>query len=417
MLIRINNNIEKAIYTWLLIAIVYSMLLLSDSTTVLSILLFATWIIFSRKHFDPSSTKTWLMTLFSALYVIYIIGLAYTTNPSASISTFESKAGLLIFPLIFGTTTVVDRSLLEKITTHFLIASVISSVAGLIYGAFNYLQAGDPESLTGKNILFFPGFRPFLMGLFCLTAIIISFEKLTAASISIRTKRLLYAGIIIFSATIILLSIRMIVVCWLFVLLYYISKFSINRQYRILFITVPLLIIVVSAFTIPTVRNQWTELFDTSEKSKIILDHDSSLGKKWGGKALRIAIWRCSGDILKRHWLAGVGTGDVQDSLQQAYENRKFYFASRYNRYNAHNQYIQISLATGLAGLFILLLCIMYPLWRYRKRFSSNLYLLFLLIFAFICLSESILEANKGVIWYSFFNSIFAFGYIKSDLT
>jgi O-antigen ligase len=147
------------------------------------------------------------------------------------------------------------------------------------------------------------------------------------------------------------------------------------------------------------------------------LDQDSSLGKRWGGKALRLAIWKCSADIIKHHWLFGVGTGDVQDSLQQSYENRKFYFASRYNRYNAHNQYIQIALATGVVGLLLLLSCIIYPIWCYKKRFRGNLYLLFILIFAFICFSESILEASKGIIWYSFFNSIFAFGYLKSGVT
>jgi hypothetical protein len=46
--------------------------------------------------------------------------------------------------------------------------------------------------------------------------------------------------------------------------------------------------------------------------------------------------------------------------------------------------------------------------------FSGETYLLFLLLFSVIGISESVLEVNKGIIWYSFFNSIFAFGYLKS---
>ena len=42
-------------------------------------------------------------------------------------------------------------------------------------------------------------------------------------------------------------------------------------------------------------------------------------------------------------------------------------------------------------------------------------YLFFSLLFAIIGLTESILEVNKGIIWYSFFNSIFAFGYLKNN--
>jgi len=415
MLIRINKNIESAIYTWLLIALVYSMLLFGYVSPVLTMLIFITWIIFSNKSFDMSSTKTRLVILFTALYIIFIIGLIYTADIKESFSTFEAKSAIFFFPLIFGTTTLLHRSLLDKITIHFLIATTIANIAGLIYGAVNYFQIQDINLLTGKNILFFPGFRPFLMGLFCLTAIIVSFNKLKEKPIRMRS--LLYAAIIILSITVLLLSTRTIILCWLGIIIYYTIVLSESSRQKLTMLTISVIVLFISFLSIPLAKDQWNELFDTTPGSNIVLDQDSSLGKDWGGKALRIAIWKCSADILKDHWLLGVGTGDVQDSLQQAYEDRKFYFASRYNRYNAHNEYIQISLATGLPGLIILLSCILYPIWNYKRKFTSSVYLLFLLLFSFICFSESLLEANKGVIWYSFFNSIFAFGYLKSDLT
>jgi len=212
-----------------------------------------------------------------------------------------------------------------------------------------------------------------------------------------------------------LLSIRLVIVCWFAVALYFFIRMIQKLILKIMLITASALILIISGLSIPSVKRQWNELFDLSAKTTIVLDHDSSLGRSWGGKALRVAIWKCSADILKDQLLIGVGTGDVQDSLQQAYENRKFYFASKYNRYNAHNEYLQITLANGLPGLLILLSCIGYPLFHYRKKFSGNTYLLFLLLFIFAAVSESILEVNKGIIWYSFFNSIFAFGYLKSD--
>src|SRR6185503_15029231 len=112
MLIRINKNIETAIYTWILIALVYSMLLLGYITTVLTMLLFLTWLLFSRKNFRVSSFKTRLIIPSAALYIIYIVGLIYTADAKSSLSTFEAKSALLFFPLIFGTTTILDHSLL-----------------------------------------------------------------------------------------------------------------------------------------------------------------------------------------------------------------------------------------------------------------------------------------------------------------
>jgi O-antigen ligase len=146
------------------------------------------------------------------------------------------------------------------------------------------------------------------------------------------------------------------------------------------------------------------------------LDADQSLGRAWGGKALRFAIWKCSIDVVRSHGLTGVGTGDVQDSLQAAYDRRKFYFASQYNTYNAHNQFLQETLAYGIAGFVSFTACIFIPFFAFFRSLRANaggwnkqLYCLFLLCFFIVCLTESILEISKGIVFYSLFNSIFAF--------
>jgi O-antigen ligase len=355
------------------------------------------------------------MLLFISLYAIGLLGLIYTDNMRAGIATLETKSAILFFPLVFGTTSVLDQSILRKITDHFLAASALASVAGLGYGFINYFQTGNFAMLTRDHILLFHVVRPVTMGLLCLSATIVAFEKINDSSA--RTKKWLYAFVVLMTLMIFLLSIRLIIVCWLLIVIYYILVIIKQRLHKILLILSAILLLIISAFAIPTVKKQWNELFDFSANSTIALDRDSSLGKSWGGKAIRVAVWKCGADILKKHWPIGVGTGDVQDSLQKAYENRKFYFASMYNKYNAHNEYLQITLANGLPGLLILLSCILYPLLSYRKIFSGNIYFLFLLLFAVVGMTESILEVNKGIIWYSFFNSIFAFGYLKSGKT
>jgi hypothetical protein len=118
MLLRVNKNIETQIYSWLLIALVYSMLFISYITSILSLLLFISWLLFSKKSFVLSSLKTRLMILFATLYLIYIAGLFYSSDILSSVSTVEAKSAILFFPLVFGTTTILNRSLVEKITTY-----------------------------------------------------------------------------------------------------------------------------------------------------------------------------------------------------------------------------------------------------------------------------------------------------------
>jgi O-antigen ligase len=408
-----NKKTQEAIFTGFCIAIIYSMLFLTYLNTVLSILLGVFWLLFTEKTFDLRSTKTKLMLLFTSLYLIGVAGMFYTDNIKAGLATLETQSAILFFPLIFGTISSLGPLFIKRITDHVLVATSVASVAGLGYGLYNFSQTGNSDLLTGDRILVFHAFRATSMGIFCLLSMIIALEKIKISSTNVRS--LLYICIVLMSVMIFLLSIRLVMVCWLLIILFYSLKLLPAWRAKLFAITACVALLIISSLTIPRVKRQWNELFDFSSQSTIMLDRDSSLGRSWGGKAIRVAIWTCSFDIVKKHWVTGVGTGDVQDSLQKAYENRKFYFASIYNRYNAHNQYLQVLLATGLPGLAILLCCLLYPLWNYRKHFTGNIYLLFLLLFGIIGFTETVLEVNKGIIWYSFFNSIFAFGYLKSD--
>jgi len=172
----------------------------------------------------------------------------------------------------------------------------------------------------------------------------------------------------------------------------------------------------ISLLFIPALNRKWKELVDFSPQNTIVLDKDSSLGRSWGGKSIRLAIWQCSKDVIKRNWLTGVGTGDVQDSLQAAYAQRKFYFAAYHNKYNAHNEYLEMWLANGLPGLLIYVSCLVIPLLMFGGKASALDYTLFICLLLVMSFTETFLNVNKGVILYSFFNSIFGFAYFTTGV-
>jgi hypothetical protein len=67
-------------------------------------------------------------------------------------------------------------------------------------------------------------------------------------------------------------------------------------------------------------------------------------------------------------------------------------------------------LGFGVGGLAVLLACMIVPALILKGDPFVRVRLVFLLLFFLICFTEVILDINKGIIWYSFFNSIFAFG-------
>jgi O-antigen ligase len=125
--------------------------------------------------------------------------------------------------------------------------------------------------------------------------------------------------------------------------------------------------------------------------------------------SLRLIHWRCTWEIVTEkpaYFIFGVGAGNDQILLNKCFEKEK-YWAHRYS-YNAHSQYFQTLLNSGMIGLILLLLIFIIPVIMAFRR-QKYLYLAFLILFMLSCLTESMLTVQKGVVFYALFNSLFAF--------
>ncbi|MCX8491977.1 MAG: O-antigen ligase family protein, partial [Cyclobacteriaceae bacterium] len=100
-----------------------------------------------------------------------------------------------------------------------------------------------------------------------------------------------------------------------------------------------------------------------------------------------------------------VGVGDVQNKLQEVYK-RYFLKYSYMEKFNAHNEYVQTLLGLGFVGLIILLFTLAFPFYLAYKK-QEIIYILFIALFAYCCITESMLHVQKGIVFYAFFNSLF----------
>jgi O-antigen ligase len=111
----------------------------------------------------------------------------------------------------------------------------------------------------------------------------------------------------------------------------------------------------------------------------------------WSGTAVRRYIWGQSGELLQAHWLGGVGAGDVQPELARAYAQDGF----PRPQMNAHNQYLQTALASGLPGLSLLLVALCVPVALAFRARRWDLCCLTAL-WGLSALTESLLERQWG---------------------
>jgi hypothetical protein len=392
--------------------IVISLLFWPLLNSICSLGLFLYWLFFSKKEFSLSAGKSRWIILFSMLYLLVITGTFYSGNMHEALFKLQQKSALLLFPVVMGTSSAITPAVFRRTLSALVWSTFLACLYCIIHGIYIFFRDGTTAQLSGYPMVVLKDMSPFILALCCLLSLTYVLHRVNLVKTGKQPLSPLYgeAGATIFLFFFLfLLGNRNILICMSGVFIFFCFMLIPKMFYRLSLLAGLVILVILTINFNPYFQRQWNDMVDFSNKNAIQLDKDSTLGRDWGGKTIRLAIWECSMDVIEKYWLTGVGTGDVQDALQQAYEERKFYFASRYNRYNAHNQYIQETLASGLPGLIIFASSIFLPLYHNIIRKKNTLYTLFLLSFAFICITESILEISKGVVWYSFFNALFIF--------
>lgn len=128
-----------------------------------------------------------------------------------------------------------------------------------------------------------------------------------------------------------------------------------------------------------------------------------------GSLSQRIEFTRASFHLIGQHPWFGVGTGDVPQAFNRAYDELKSPLSDEH-RFRAHNQYLAIAVAFGLVGLAFFLFVLLYPWCACRKR-RTYLYTVFLVIMMLSMLAEDTLETQAGASLFAFFEALLLFAY------
>jgi len=332
-------------------------------------------------------------------YLFHVVGMIWTQNNSAGLFDLQVKLSLIIFPLFFLSERSWSKLELNIFNRSFLVSSIIAMIICLIRAIYRYDYIGE-SAFYYKEFSFFVHPSYFSMYLCFSIAILINDFIRTKDMISwsilpvIMTMMVVCVGIFLLSSKAGILILATILLCFLLILL-------IKRYYRKLMLVA--FFIVFGGFIISLTSNTGIE-----RMSIFISSMTTRSDNSMESTAARMFIWSTSKDIISENPIIGVGTGDVNRVLEQAYLNEgESELASK--SLNAHNQFIQSSIALGFLGLSILVLLFtsMFVIsWR-REFFLGFVFTLIITTNAFV---ESIFEVQAGVLFFSLF-LILLFGY------
>ena len=354
----------------------------------------------TKAHFKPKA-----FFFFAGLFILYFIGLLWSSDLQDGYKEIETKMSLIIMPLVFFTVPL-NSEQFRKTLQLFVIGCGISMMGWILFASYNfiltkfYLEQGIKMWDLGINYFFKNQLsqiiHPSYMAMYICTALWMILKIKTPL---FRNNLFNVALTSLFALSTILLISKAGIL-----LLILIGGFNI---YELIFklgkIKLAFIIIVAFTFTFislfssaPEFRKRFTSVFDAFH-SQDNYNSDNSTG-------LRMVIWEASSACVAQHFFTGTGTGSANNVLMEHYQTHGMTIAFK-EHLNAHNQYLQTFITLGIFGFIGLISMLFYPI---SQAISNRdlLYKGFLFIFILNIFVESMLDTQAGNLFFAFFNAL-----------
>lgn len=367
---------------------------------VLIALLVISWLIEGNlKEKWQSFTRSKAAILFVVFYLLHLIWFFNTTNLEYAIKDIQTKASLLIFPILFAHAIQRESLFFKKISKAFIIGNIFASFCCIIYATYNCINGDDCNfTYTAFSIFMHPTYFSILISIaFILT--IFQFNYLSSQF----SKYVIIATLLLFIVMIFLLLSKMGIITFVVLSLWMLLIYAVQTKkvkIALIFFFTLVIISLASILLIPQINDRFKAIVRLENRQNIDITTTEST-------AVRKLIWENAIEIIKENIYLGSGTGDVKDELLESYKNRGMTGAYE-NKLNAHNQYFQSFITFGIIGIVYFLVLFLYLI-QQSLRHKNFIYLSFFIVIALNFIAESALETEAGAISIAFLNSFLFF--------
>lgn len=371
------------------------------------LLLSAVWLFHvNRKDLMASLKNRWFL-LYVVPCMLLLVSLLYTEDIKSGLWELEKATPLLVLPFLLCSVRPFKLHETQFILRSFIFSNLLFGICVLSYATYRYATEGVNLYHNFDLVRIFESHPTYysMYVLFSMAALFYLHKEGVRRTIVEKNKLLIGLITVFFSILIFLSSIRFIFLiyvlgCIVLVCVYTIKTKNIKKGIVLFLGLFALVSIVLSTNSI--LRERFIQV---QESYRYQLSPETQEG--YNGFTTRLAQWESSRSIIAEAPIFGVGPGDVQARLQEAYKKNFLKYSYR-DRLNAHNQYIQTTLGLGIVGLLAFLATLILPaILAIRRR--NYIALIFLILFSTCCITESMLYVHKGIVFFSFFSSLFTF--------
>lgn len=332
-------------------------------------------------------------------FALHVAGYWFSDNRHEALVSIEGKLSFFAFPLLLFCVSY-DALKVKKIVTAFVSGCFISVLICLFRAGALYLWRSE-------NAFFYSDFSYFLhpsylaMYLTLAQLIVMLFYKQWLAHLSNLEAKIGFISVLNITG-VFLSSSKMGLIAAFLILPATFAVILFRRGYQktILALVVSLVLGVFIAYKVAPSPFERIRVALSVTASSQAIDKTAS-----ESTAVRILIWEQAAGIIRQHPWLGVTPGDANDALYKAYEANGLTGALA-KHLNAHNQYLQTFIGTGVLGFA--LLCLM-TLGCVVIGFIKKNYILalFSILIVLNFLVESMLQTQAGIVFFVLFLCLF----------
>lgn len=387
-------------------AIFFSISLVPKATSILIIL----FVLVSFPNFKKNYLRNlWHrkdMLLYIMMYLLLLLGLIYSIELDTGLSKIQTQLSMLIFPLILGGQSLSEKSRQDCIQYFIfgLTVAVMLCFGNALYRAVSNGSFYVFDEFSIKNsILVYHEFSALLdlhptyfslylsVGLFCFIE-----------TNSLKTKlnswtRIFLAGL--FFIALFLTSSKAGIFSFIAIALgFYTYKIFLQKRKIHMRILILLIVGVIAMFVINPILYNRSVIGLTSFKKAIF--EDKHLNES---TSIRYYLWELSFETSKESFLLGHGTGSVGKILnERCLEFFAFSTCETLRNKNSHSQYLNFLVSNGAIFVLIFVLTLIIGIIRaYYTR--DKLFILFILLMSLNFMFESLLQRERGIVFFMLF--------------
>jgi len=386
------------------------------SSVLLITLLVLTLLDLSKEKLGQIPRQVWL---FQMIYFLGIAGYFYSNHKNAAAFLLERQLSILLLPLMLPIAIRINWQKAEALIITLVVSCCVSVCYLLLHMLYTIITGLElPLVSTVFLGVFFNhqfsmpiGIHAGYLSLYISFSIFYLAREYNQKNRTFRQKMSMVMMLLLLFTGLFLLASRNSILATFFVLIFVSPLYNSKNKLKYILVC---LICLITGFVIvkstPYLRNRFSIQLLTDIKPLANGDFI-----EYGSAEPRYERWKGAFQLVKHSPVFGYGTGDEIEMLRTEYIKRGLYI-SYLERFNAHNQYLSYLIKNGIPGLCIFLFAFYYYTKLAVKK-KNFIYLSFLVLLLIGFYTENILDANKGILFFSIFNTILGYAALTDPQT